>query len=59
VLLKRTLLYTAVTRGRKLTVLVGSRRALAMAVKSTGEGNRCSLLAFRLRALSKTGLWEK
>jgi exodeoxyribonuclease V alpha subunit len=53
VLLKRTLLYTAVTRGRKLVVLVGSRRALAMAVKSAGEGGRCSLLAFRLRALSK------
>jgi exodeoxyribonuclease V alpha subunit len=53
VLLKRTLLYTAVTRGRKLVVLVGSRRALAMAVKSAGEGGRCSLFAFRLRALSK------
>ncbi len=59
VLLKRTLLYTAVTRGRKLVVLVGSRRALAIAVKSTGEDGRCSLLAFRLRELSKTGPKEK
>lgn len=59
VLLRRTLLYTAVTRGRKLVVLVGSRRALAIAVKSTGEGGRCSLLAFRLRALAKKGLDQK
>jgi exodeoxyribonuclease V alpha subunit len=50
VLLKRNLLYTAVTRGRKLAVLVGNRRALAMAVKSTGAGDRRTLLASRLEA---------
>jgi exodeoxyribonuclease V alpha subunit len=32
-LLGRTLLYTAVTRARRLVVLVGQRRALALAVK--------------------------
>ena len=52
VLLRRKLLYTAVTRGRKLAVLVGSRKALAVAVKSTGTGERCSLLAQCLRTVS-------
>jgi exodeoxyribonuclease V alpha subunit len=48
VLLKRNLLYTAVTRGRRLTVLVGSRKALAIAVKSVGTGERSTRLARRL-----------
>lgn len=50
VLLKRALLYTAVTRARKLAVIVGSRRALAMAVKNVGTMERCTRLAARLRA---------
>ena len=33
-MLQRNLLYTAITRGRKLVVLVGSRRALAIATKN-------------------------
>ena len=32
-MLQRNLLYTAITRGRKLVVLVGSRRALAIGDK--------------------------
>ena len=48
--LKRTLLSTAVTRARKLAVIVGSRRALAMAVKNVGTMERCTRLAARLRA---------
>ena len=35
-MLQRNLLYTAITRGRKLVVLVGSRRALAIATSSCG-----------------------
>lgn len=50
VLLRRNLLYTAVTRGKKLTVLVGSRRALAIAVKNAGVQKRCTRLAERLAA---------
>ena len=34
-LLQRDLLYTAVTRGKKLVVLVGTREAVAIAVKRT------------------------
>jgi len=53
-LLKRNLLYTAVTRGRKLAVIVGSRKALAIAVKNTGSSQRCTRLAVRLRRAAGT-----
>ena len=49
-LLQRNLLYTAVTRGKKLVVLVGSRRALAIAVKNARSYERHTRLADRLRA---------
>jgi exodeoxyribonuclease V alpha subunit len=49
VMLQRNLLYTGVTRGRKLVVLVGSRKALEMAVQRQEMGQRCSALARRLR----------
>jgi exodeoxyribonuclease V alpha subunit len=49
VMLQRNLLYTAVTRGRRLVVLVGSRRALAVAVKSAAGRTRWTRLAERLR----------
>lgn len=48
-MLQRNLLYTAVTRARRLVVLVGSRRALAKAVRTTGAGRRFTGLAERLQ----------
>ncbi len=51
-LLQRNLLYTAVTRGRKLVVILGEPRALAMAVKGVGATRRLTNLAGRLRALA-------
>jgi exodeoxyribonuclease V alpha subunit len=47
-MLQRNLLYTAVTRAKKLVVLVGSRRALAQAVRTVSAGKRCTALDFRL-----------
>ena len=47
-MLRRNLLYTAVTRGRKLVVLIGSRRALEMAVERNDQNQRRSGLAARL-----------
>ena len=47
-MLQRNLLYTAITRGRRLVVVVGSRRALAMAVRNDRPGERNSMLRFRL-----------
>jgi len=49
VMLQRNLLYTGITRGRKLVTIVGSRRALAMAVKATGAARRFTGLEERLR----------
>jgi len=48
IMLQRNLLYTAVTRGRKLVVIVGSRRALARAVDNATQRARFTLLADRL-----------
>jgi len=49
-MLQRNLLYTAITRARKLVVLVGSRRALAVAVRTPGAGRRHTALAHRLQS---------
>src|SRR5678815_771564 len=49
VMLSRNLLYTAVTRGKRLVVLVGQRRALRVAVREDRRGERKSRLADRLR----------
>jgi exodeoxyribonuclease V alpha subunit len=48
-LLQRNLLYTAVTRARKLVVLAGSRKALAIAVRTAGTGRRHTALTHRLQ----------
>ncbi len=47
-MLQRNLLYTAVTRAKRLVVLVGSKRALAMAVKNNRPSERFSGLKDRL-----------
>ncbi|MFE5712351.1 ATP-dependent RecD-like DNA helicase [Streptomyces sp. NPDC056501] len=47
-MLQRNLLYTAVTRAKKLVVLVGSRRAIAQAVRTVSAGRRFTSLAYRL-----------
>jgi exodeoxyribonuclease V alpha subunit len=49
VMLQRNLLYTAVTRGKRLVVLVGTRKALALAVRNADVAARASGLARRLR----------
>jgi exodeoxyribonuclease V alpha subunit len=48
-MLQRNLLYTAVTRAKRIVVLVGSRRALAKAVRTQGAGRRYTALTERLR----------
>jgi exodeoxyribonuclease V alpha subunit len=48
-MLQRNLLYTAVTRAKRIVVLVGSRRALAKAVRTKGAGRRYTNLTQRLR----------
>jgi exodeoxyribonuclease V alpha subunit len=48
-MLQRNLLYTAVTRAKRIVVLVGSRRALARAVRTQGAGRRYTALTERLQ----------
>jgi exodeoxyribonuclease V alpha subunit len=48
-MLQRNLLYTAVTRAKKLVVLVGSRKAIGQAVRTVGAGRRHTGLDYRLR----------
>lgn len=48
VMLKRNLLYTGMTRARRLVVLVGQRRALELAVKADDMHHRRSTLGVRL-----------
>ncbi|TMR88801.1 ATP-dependent RecD-like DNA helicase [Nonomuraea basaltis] len=47
-MLQRNLLYTAITRAKRLVVIVGSRRALAQAVRTKGAGRRHTGLTHRL-----------
>ncbi|MBW2002819.1 MAG: ATP-dependent RecD-like DNA helicase, partial [Deltaproteobacteria bacterium] len=49
VLLQRNLVYTAVTRGRKLVVMVGTMKALAIGVKNDKTQKRYTYLKHRLR----------
>ncbi|HTR52395.1 MAG TPA: ATP-dependent RecD-like DNA helicase, partial [Kofleriaceae bacterium] len=49
-MLQRSLLYTAVTRGKKLVVIVGTKRAVALAVKNADARRRYTWLAERVRA---------
>src|SRR5262249_39475478 len=48
-MLQRNLLYTGITRGKKLVVVVGSRKALEMAVQRQDTNRRFSGLCRRLR----------
>jgi exodeoxyribonuclease V alpha subunit len=48
VLLQRNLLYTAITRGKNLVILVGTKKALNIALKNNKPTERLSGLAFRL-----------
>ena len=48
VLLQRNLLYTAMTRGKNLVILVGTQKALNIALRNNKPTERLSGLAFRL-----------
>ena len=48
-LLARNLLYTGITRGKKLVVIIGQKRAVEMAIQNNKESNRLTNLAGRLK----------
>ncbi len=49
IMLQRNLLYTAITRARRQVVLVGTKKAIALAVKNNQVEERHTLLEWRLR----------
>ncbi len=57
-LLHRAIVYTGVTRGRKLVVLVGSAKALSMAVKRIDSRRRITTLRERLRKEAEAAVGE-
>jgi len=48
-LLQRNLLYTGVTRGKKLVVIVGTRKAMAIAIRNNQPEKRYTLLKERMK----------
>ena len=53
-MLARNLVYTAVTRGKRLVVIVGQRRAMAIAVQSGAGRRRWTKLGERMKASPRT-----
>lgn len=51
VLLQRNLLYTAISRGQRLVIIVGTKQALNVALKNNKPKKRLSSLAFRLKTI--------
>jgi exodeoxyribonuclease V alpha subunit len=52
-LLQRNLIYTGITRAKQLVVLVGTKQAIAMAVKNSTPRQRHTRLALRLREMAR------
>jgi exodeoxyribonuclease V alpha subunit len=48
-MLQRNLLYTAVTRAKKLAILVGTRKAISVAVRNNKVSKRYTALDVRLK----------
>ena len=48
ILLQRNLIYTAVTRGKKLVIIVGTRKAMAIGINNNKTLQRYTRLRFRL-----------
>jgi exodeoxyribonuclease V alpha subunit len=49
-LLQRNLLYTGITRGKKLVILIGTKKALAIAIKNNTPQKRYTMLKERLKS---------
>jgi exodeoxyribonuclease V alpha subunit len=47
-MLSRNLLYTGLTRAKNLAIIIGSKRAISMAVRSLNKQQRYTQLGYRL-----------
>ena len=52
VMLQRNLIYTGITRAKKLLVVIGSKKALALAIRNNSVTKRNTRLAYRIREFS-------
>lgn len=59
ILLQRNLIYTALTRARRLAVIVGTRRALAIGINNTHTDRRYTRLAERLARTFHESRWPQ
>ena len=50
-MLKRNLIYTAITRAKKKVILIGQKQALMMAIHKTDSEKRNSLLGERIKSI--------
>jgi exodeoxyribonuclease V alpha subunit len=57
-MLQRNLLYTAVTRAKNLVVIVGTRKALAIAIKNDKTRKRYTLLKKRLKGINNVNIHQ-
>lgn len=55
VMLQRNLIYTGITRAKKILVMVGTRKALAYAIRNVTVNKRKTMLAWRLQRLMTKG----
>ncbi len=53
-LLQRNLIYTGVTRGKKLVILVGTKKALSIAINTVKSSKRHTRLCYRLKTIPGT-----
>ena len=58
-LLQRNLLYTAITRAKRLCILIGQQRALEVAVRNDRVALRNTGLAERLAMVARVGIWDR
>ncbi|MHC5718037.1 MAG: ATP-binding domain-containing protein, partial [Nostoc sp.] len=54
-MLTRNLLYTGLTRAKKLAIIIGSKKAISMCVRSTKSQERYTRLQERLQAALQSG----
>ncbi len=52
-MLQRNLIYTAITRGKKLVIIVGQKKALAIAIKQKKDQRRWSTLKDKLQNIKR------
>jgi exodeoxyribonuclease V alpha subunit len=58
VLLQRNLIYTGVTRAKKLVVLIGTKQALAIALRNDKPQKRMTRLCERMKRMRNGGMFS-